>query len=603
MLLFLKPYFEKKPWAGDTLCDIYDCAQGTGEAWIVSGYKGKSSTVIGGKYDGCDLFDLWNNHRELFSNFKGKEFPVLIKLIDSKEDLSVQVHPNDNYALKTKNSLGKYECWYILDGTTAKNIVVGVNARNSKELKDIIDEGKIEDYLNLLPIKKHDLIVIEPGTVHAIKGGTFLLETQESSDITYRLYDYNREPKRELHIEDSLNVIDYNNRKYPIFSFDKEDSLKADFFNIHKLLVDGPVIYQNKGFEIFYVESGNGYIEDKPVKKGDTFILSNEDNKFVAKGNMVLIAIVPKERNHKKNVRKVALVTGITGQDGTYLTELLLSKGYEVHGLVRRLNIQSDNVISQLMNNPEIGNKNLFLHYGDMTDSSSVNKVIEDTKPDEIYNLAAQSHVDLSFDMPEYTGNVNGLGTIRLLEAIRQSGIHTKFFQASSCKMYSGYIDNRIIDENTPTNPVDPYGLSKAYAHQACKFYRNTYHMFVSCGIMFAHDSPRREETYVYKKITEAVNRISKGSNEVLCLGNLDAVREWGKSKDYAKAMYELLQEDKPCDKIISLGKLKSVREFTKDSFAQKGIHLEWFGEGFNETGKDDTNNTRVVVSKQNYRK
>ena len=219
MILFLKPYFEIKPWAGNELNKIYDCPEGTGEAWIVSGYKNKSSIVSNGKYKGETLRHLWIKHPELFGDYPDKEFPLLLKLISAKENLSVQVHPNDDYALKKHNSLGKFECWYVLPETKADSVTLGVNVKNSVELKNVIDKGLIENFLINKEIEADDLVIVEPGRVHAIHGDTFVLETQESSDITYRLYDFNRLPKRELHIEDSLNVIDYNNDKNLIHRF------------------------------------------------------------------------------------------------------------------------------------------------------------------------------------------------------------------------------------------------------------------------------------------------------------------------------------------------------------------------------------------------
>ncbi|MDE5867971.1 MAG: GDP-mannose 4,6-dehydratase, partial [Anaeroplasmataceae bacterium] len=336
MILFFEPHFEVKPWAGDEINKIFDCPLGTGEAWIISGYSKKSSVVKNGKYKGQTLRHLWRRHPELFGEFPDKEFPLLIKLISSKENLSVQVHPNDEYALEKHNSLGKFECWYILPETKAKEVVLGVQVKNALELKDIIKKDLIGNFLIHKEIKPDDLVIIEPGRCHAIEGNTFLLEIQEASDITYRLYDYNREPKRELHIEDSFKVIDYNNNKNLVYHFKKIDTFKNQYFNMYKLIVDGEIKYDNKGFEIFYVVSGEGKISGQSIKKGDSFIMTNASDHFTISGNLELIAVIPKPKDKERmKMRKVAFITGIVGQDGSYLTDLLLQKDYEVHGLVQ----------------------------------------------------------------------------------------------------------------------------------------------------------------------------------------------------------------------------------------------------------------------------
>lgn len=415
MILFLKPYFEIKPWAGEELNKIYDCPDKTGEAWIVSGYKNKSSIITNGKFKGEILRHLWRKHPELFGDYPDKEFPLLLKLISSKDDLSVQVHPNDDYALKKHNSLGKFECWYVLPETTAKTVTLGVNAKNSVELKNIVDKNIIEEFLINKEIHPDDLVIVEPGRVHAIHGDTFVLETQESSDITYRLYDYNREPRRELHIEDSLNVIDYNNEKNLIHHFKDEDTFKNSHFNLYKLNVNGEVKYENKGFEIFYVVSGEGTINSTKIKKGDTFILTAEHSKIEFNGNLEIVAVIPKPKEKERmKMRKVAFITGIISQDGYYLAKLLLEQNYEVHGLIQSMNKYYSSYIYEFDSS-----ENFFVHVGDMTDTSNINRLLENVKPDEIYHFASQSHVDLSFDIPEYTAQVNALGTLRLLDAIR----------------------------------------------------------------------------------------------------------------------------------------------------------------------------------------
>lgn len=589
MILFLKPYFEVKPWAGSELNNIYDCPNGTGEAWIVSGYKNKSSIITNGKYKGKSLRWLWYNHPELFGGLKDKEFPLLLKLISSSDDLSVQVHPNDNYAINKHNQLGKFECWYILPETKAKDVTIGVTVNNGIELKSVIENGTLEHYLYNKEIKSGDLIVVEPGRVHAIHGNTFLLEVQESSDLTYRLYDYNRLPKRELHIEDSLNVIDYNNNKNIIFDFNEEDTFKNSHFNLYKLFVDSKTVYENKGFEIFYVLNGDGKINNTNIKKGDTFILTSIIEKIEFDGNLELIAVIPKPKDKERlKMKKTALITGVVGQDGYYLTKLLLAKNYEVHGLVQSKSIINNSYLNEFVENP-----NFFVHIGDLTDTSNINRVLDNVKPDEIYHLASQSHVDLSFDLPEYTAQVNGLGTLRLLDAIKNSEIRTKLFNMSTAQLFSGEASPQ--NEETKFDPVSPYAVSKLYAHHIVKSYRLNYNLYAVNGICYNHESVKRDVSFVSKKIVEGVKKSLINKDYVLKLGNLNAMREWGHSEDYVEAMWLMLQQDRPEDYIISTGKAYSVRDFVTKAFEKKGIILKWVGEGLEEKAIDG-NTGRVLV-------
>lgn len=591
MILFLKPYFEIKPWAGNELNKIYDCPEGTGEAWIVSGYKNKSSIVSNGKYKGETLRHLWIKHPELFGDYPDKEFPLLLKLISAKENLSVQVHPNDDYALKKHNSLGKFECWYVLPETKADSVTLGVNVKNSVELKNVIDKGLIENFLINKEIEADDLVIVEPGRVHAIHGDTFVLETQESSDITYRLYDFNRLPKRELHIEDSLNVIDYNNDKNLIHRFKEEDTFKNYHFNLYKLHINGNTNYENKGFEIFYVVSGNGTINNEKIKKGDTFILTREHSKISFDGNLEIIAVIPKPKEKDRlKMRKVAFITGIVGQDGYYLTKLLLEKNYEVHGMIQSMNQFETSFMTEFKDN-----NNFFIHVGDMTDTSNINRMLENIKPDEIYHLASQSHVDLSFDIPEYTAQVNALGTLRLLDAIKNSDIKTKLFNLSTPYLFSGKIYPQ--SEETPFEPTTPYAISKLYAHYMVKSYRENYNLYAINGICYNHTSPNRMSSYVSKKIVEAAKRVKKGEKYVLELGNLYPIREWGHAKDYAYAMWVSLQQDKPTDYIISTGKGYSVKQIAEMIYSKIGINLIWEGSGIDEVGKDKNGNILIKIS------
>jgi len=287
---------------------------------------------------------------------------------------------------------------------------------------------------------------------------------------------------------------------------------------------------------------------------------------------------------------KVALITGITGQDGSYLAELLLEKGYEVHGIKRRASSLNTDRIDHLYQDPHHPKQRLKLHYGDLTDAMNLTKIIEECQPDEIYNLGAMSHVKVSFDTPEYVGNVDGLGTLRILEAVRLLGLEnkTRIYQASTSELYGGMPENKndkgFYDENSPFYPRSPYGVAKIYGFWITKNYREAYNMFACNGILFNHESPRRGETFVTRKITRATARIALGLQEKIYLGNLEAKRDWGHAKDYVRMMWMILQAEKPEDWVIATGKTTTVREFVRLSFAEVGIELEFKGEGVNET-------------------
>ena len=270
---------------------------------------------------------------------------------------------------------------------------------------------------------------------------------------------------------------------------------------------------------------------------------------------------------------KVALITGITGQDGSYLTELLLSKKYEVHGIIRRSSSFNTSRLNDLYQDPHVDNRNLILHYGDLQDSTSLVNLIRDIKPIEIYNLGAQSHVMVSFEIPESTSDITGLGTIRLLEAIRASGIATKFYQASSSELYGSTPPPQ--NEETPFHPRSPYGVAKIFSYWATVNYRESYGLHASNGILFNHESPRRGETFVTRKITKAVARIAAGIEKELYLGNLDAVRDWGYAKEYVEAMWLMLQQAHGDDYVIATGESASVRDFAKVAFARANLDYE----------------------------
>ncbi|CDM65083.1 GDP-mannose 4,6-dehydratase [Pyrinomonas methylaliphatogenes] len=270
---------------------------------------------------------------------------------------------------------------------------------------------------------------------------------------------------------------------------------------------------------------------------------------------------------------KKALITGITGQDGSYLAELLLSKGYEVHGIIRRASTFNTGRIDHLYQDPHVNGVRLFLHYGDIADSTNLIKLLYRIQPDEIYHLAAQSHVRVSFDIPEYTGDVTGLGTVRILEAIRETGLKAKFYQASSSEMY-GKVQEIPQRETTPFYPRSPYAAAKVYAYWMTVNYRESYGMFACNGILFNHESPRRGETFVTRKITRAVAHIKAGLQKKLYLGNLDAKRDWGYAKEYVEAIWLMMQQPEPDDYVIATGETHSVREFLEEAFSYAG--LDW---------------------------
>ena len=297
---------------------------------------------------------------------------------------------------------------------------------------------------------------------------------------------------------------------------------------------------------------------------------------------------------------KRALITGVTGQDGSYLAEWLLAKGYEVHGIVRRTSSFNRGRIDHIYLNQDAGEPNFFLHYGDLTDSSSLNRIIEKIHPDEIYNLGAQSHVRVSFEVPEYTADVDAIGTLRLLDAIRETGIQTRFYQASTSELY-GKVAEMPQTETTPFHPRSPYAVAKQYAFWITKHYREAYGLHASNGILFNHESPRRGETFVTRKITMAVARIHRCLQYTLYMGNIDAFRDWGYAPDYVRMMWMMLQQEKPDDYVVATGEMHTVREFIEKAFEHVGRKIEWHGKGVNEEGKDTTTGKCIVKIDPRY--
>lgn len=292
---------------------------------------------------------------------------------------------------------------------------------------------------------------------------------------------------------------------------------------------------------------------------------------------------------------KVALITGITGQDGSYLAELLLGKGYTVHGVIRRSSSFNTGRIDHIYNDPKFSGKNFFLHYGDVTDTSNINRLLEKIQPTEIYNLAAQSHVKVSFEVPEYTAEVDAVGTLRFLDAIRETGIKTKFYQASTSELY-GKVQAIPQNETTPFYPRSPYGVAKLYGYWIIVNYREAYNIFACNGILFNHESPRRGETFVTRKITLAAARIKLGLQQQLTLGNLNAKRDWGYAPEYVEGMWRMLQQDTPEDFVLATGETHEVRKFVDAAFNELGMELTWEGENENEKGILK-NSGKVVVA------
>ncbi len=298
---------------------------------------------------------------------------------------------------------------------------------------------------------------------------------------------------------------------------------------------------------------------------------------------------------------KSALITGITGQDGSYLAEMLLEKGYEVWGVVRRTSYFNTGRIDHIYQDPHEREVRLHLEHGDLNDSSSINQLLRKVGPHEVYNLAAQSHVKVSFDLPEYTGDVTGLGAVRILQGIREAGLETRFYQASSSEMYGQAVDSPQ-DESTPFRPRSPYAAAKAYAHFMTRNYRESYGMYTASGILFNHESPRRGETFVTRKISLAVARIQLGRQEKLFLGNMDAKRDWGFAGDYVRAMWQMLQQETPDDYVISTGESHSVREFCELCFEHAGLPLTWEGEGVHERGLGPDGRVLVEIDPRYFR-
>ena len=299
--------------------------------------------------------------------------------------------------------------------------------------------------------------------------------------------------------------------------------------------------------------------------------------------------------------KKIALITGITGQDGAYLAEFLIKKGYIVHGIRRRSSSFNTSRIDHLYSDSKIKEKSLFLHYGDLTDGQSISNIIKNSNPNEVYNLAAQSHVHVSFEIPEYTANADAIGTLRILESLKSLGLKkTKFYQASTSELYGEVLEN-IQNEDTPFNPQSPYAIAKLYSFWITKNYRKSYNMFATNGILFNHESPIRGETFVTRKITRALSRIKLGMEECLYLGNINAQRDWGHAKDYAKAQWLIMQHEKPEDFVIATGVMHSVKDFVTLAANYLDLDIEWHGDGLDEVGINKKDGSKIVRIDKRY--
>jgi len=334
------------------------------------------------------------------------------------------------------------------------------------------------------------------------------------------------------------------------------------------------------------------------------FFIGKMPCQFLRKTKQKSIYLTPLRKlpihQYTKGTMKKALISGITGQDGSFITELLLEKGYEVHGIIRRSSSFNTFRIDHIYNNPEMLNKRFFLHYGDLTDSSNLNRLVEKIHPDEIYNLGAQSHVQVSFEVPEYTAEVDGIGTLRFLDAIKETGIKTRFYQASSSELY-GLVQEIPQTEKTPFYPRSPYGAAKLYAYWVVVNYREAYNLFACNGILFNHESERRGKTFVTRKISVAVAKIMLGYEEKLLLGNMDAKRDWGYAPEYVEGMWRILQTDNPDDYVLATGETHTVREFVEEAFAVLGEKIEWRGKGEAEKGYLVSTGKQVVGINPRY--
>ena len=632
--LQFEPIFKEKIWGGGALREKLgkDAPAGLkiGESWEVSGWGDSQTKVSAGEYAGMALGDLFAlNPEGLAGTGAGrgarKSFPLLFKFIDARENLSIQVHPNGRQARAHGwGENGKTEAWYVVDAVEGAQIALGFNRHDvtAEEVAAAAESGYLEKLLNFVPVKRGDTFFIPAGTVHAILGGVLIYEIQEESNTTLRLYDWKREQpdgaSRKLHIKDALCIINFTENRplkpEPVTIEQNEDYICELLCHNSKFVLSRysfaqPVKVPLDTVDTFRVIS---------TVEGCASIRMGEDNIKINKGQTILLPAnlrgVTLEGEagtcilETKDRMKKALITGITGQDGSFLAEFLFEKGYEVHGIMRRSSSFNTERIEHLYLNEWVRDMHhsraVNLHYGDMTDSSSLIRILQQVQPDEIYNLAAQSHVKVSFDVPEYTAEADAVGTLRLLEAVRILGLDkkTRIYQASTSELY-GKVQEVPQKETTPFYPRSPYGVAKQYGFWITKNYRESYGMFAVNGILFNHESERRGETFVTRKITLAAARIAQGLQEKLYLGNLNAKRDWGYARDYVECMWLMLQHREPEDFVIATGEYHSVREFATLAFEDAGIKLKWEGEGVDEKGIDaNSGKTLIEVDPKYFR-
>jgi GDPmannose 4,6-dehydratase len=632
--LQFEPIFKEKIWGGGALREKLgkDAPSGVsiGESWEVSGWGDSQTKVSAGEYADMALGDLFAlNPEGLAGTDAGrgarKSFPLLFKFIDARENLSIQVHPNGRQARAHGwGENGKTEAWYVVDAVEGAQIALGFNRHDvtAEEVATAAENGYLEKLLNFVPVKRGDTFFIPAGTVHAILGGVLIYEIQEESNTTLRLYDWKREQpdgaSRKLHIKDALCIINFTENRplkpEPVTIEQNEDYIyellchnskfvlsRYSFARPAKVLFDAV-----DTFRVISTVEGSALIrmgEDNiKLNKGQTVLLPANLRGAALEGEAGTCVLETRERMKK------ALITGITGQDGSFLAEFLFEKGYEVHGIMRRSSSFNTERIEHLYLNEWVRDMHhkraVNLHYGDMTDSSSLIRILQLIQPDEIYNLAAQSHVKVSFDVPEYTAEADAVGTLRLLEAVRILGLDkkTRIYQASTSELY-GKVQEVPQKETTPFYPRSPYGVAKQYGFWITKNYRESYGMFAVNGILFNHESERRGETFVTRKITLAAARIAQGLQEKLYLGNLDAKRDWGYAPDYVECMWLMLQHKEPEDFVIATGEYHSVREFAALAFENAGIKLKWEGKGVDEKGIDAASgNTLIEIDPKYFR-
>ena len=620
-----EPIFKEKIWGGCALREKLgkDAPAGLkiGESWEVSGWGDSQTKVSAGEYAGMALGGLFAlNPEGLAGTGAGrgarKSFPLLFKFIDARENLSIQVHPNGRQARAHGwGENGKTEAWYVVDAVEGAQIAIGFNRHDitAEEVAAAAENGYLEKLLNFVPAKRGDTFFIPAGTVHAILGGVLIYEIQEESNTTLRLYDWKREPdgaSRKLHIDDALRIINFTENRplkpEPVTIEQNEDYIYELLCHNSKFVLSrysfaksGKVLFDAVDtFRVISAVEGSALVrmgEDNiKLNKGQTVLLPANLRGAALEGEAGTCVLETRERMKK------ALITGITGQDGSFLAEFLFEKGYEVHGIMRRSSSFNTERIEHLYLNEWVRDMHhsraVNLHYGDMTDSSSLIRILQQIQPDEIYNLAAQSHVKVSFDVPEYTAEADAVGTLRLLEAVRILDLDkkTRIYQASTSELY-GKVQEVPQKETTPFYPRSPYGVAKQYGFWITKNYRESYGMFAVNGILFNHESERRGETFVTRKITLAAARIAQGLQEKLYLGNLDAKRDWGYAPDYVECMWLMLQHREPEDFVIATGEYHSVREFAALAFENAGIRLKWEGKGVDEKGVDAANG-RVLI-------